>query len=243
VQGDGEWGLWLVHHILSLPLLPLHSPPPLQSGVPLTRDSPPQTAPAWVLPTGCSSSGTAPAWVLPAGSQVLPANLLQHGLLSLRGFTGPAQSLLQRGLPTGSQSPSGSSVGSSMGCRWISASLWTFMDCCGTACLTRVFSMSCRGISALVPGAPPPPPSLTWVCAELFLSHHLLSLAENAVIEGFFFSLLKYVVTELLPPSLMGSALASSRSIFLELAGTGFIRHGENFWQLLTEATPIVPLL
>jgi len=37
-------------------------------------------------------------------------------------------------------------------------------------------------------------------------------------------------------------ALASGVSI-LELAGTGFVRHGGSFSQLLTEATPIAPLL
>jgi len=43
----------------------------------------------------------------PTGSQVLPENLLHYGLLSLHGSTGPARSLLQRGLLMGSQLPSG----------------------------------------------------------------------------------------------------------------------------------------
>ena len=42
------------------------------------------------------------------------------------------------------------------------------------------------------------------------------------------FPILKYVITEVLPPLLMGLALASSRSI-LELAGTGFIGHRASF--------------
>jgi len=54
--------------------------------------------------------------------------------------------------------------------------------------------------------------------------------------------LLKYVITETLPPSLIGLALVSSGSV-LELAGTGFIRHRGSFLQLLTEATAIAPLL
>jgi len=40
----------------------------------------------------------------------------------------------------------------------------------------------------------------------------------------------------------MGSALASGGSI-LEPAGTGSVRHGGSFSQLLTEATPIAPWL
>ena len=43
----------------------------------------------------------------PTGSQVLPANLLQCGLLSLHRATGPARSLLQHWLPMGSQPPLG----------------------------------------------------------------------------------------------------------------------------------------
>ena len=48
---------------LFLMLLPPHSLPLLQCGVPSTGDSPPWTAPVWVPPMGCSSSWTAPAWV------------------------------------------------------------------------------------------------------------------------------------------------------------------------------------
>ena len=106
--------------------------------------------------------------------------------------------LLQCGSPTGSPflpracssvgSPWGhrllwastcSRVGSSMGCRWISAPQWTSMVCRGTTCLTMVFIMSCRvKISAPAPEAPPPPPSSqTLVSAELFLSHSLTPLS------------------------------------------------------------------
>jgi len=97
---------------------------------------------------------------------------------SLHGSAGPGRSLLQCGLPMGSQLPSGIHLlwlgVPSMGCRWISAPAWTSTGCRGTACLTRVFSTVCRGTSALVPGAPPAPAfSLTLVSAELFLSHIL----------------------------------------------------------------------
>jgi len=50
------------------------------------------------------------------------------------------------------------------------------------------------------------------------------------------FTVLTYVIPEVLPPLLMGLALASSGSV-LELAGVGCIGHGGSFWQLLTEAT------
>jgi len=49
----------------------------------------------------------------------------------------------------------------------------------GTACLITVFSTGCRGISALVPGAPPhPPSSLTLMSEELFLSRFLTPLSQ-----------------------------------------------------------------
>jgi len=69
-------------------------------------------------------------------------------------------------------------VGSSTGRRWISAPPWISMGCRVTAGLTTVFSMNCRGISALAPGVPPTPPSpLTLVSTELFLSHCLTPLS------------------------------------------------------------------
>jgi len=75
-----------------------------------------------------------------------------------------------------------------------------------------------------------------------FTSSHSSLLNCHFPTELFFLPFLKYVITEVLPPLLIGLALASSRSV-LELAGTGFIRHGGSFSQLLTEATPAVPLL
>jgi len=61
-------------------------------------------------------------------------------------------------------------------------------------------------------------------------------------LQFFFLPLLKYVIPEALPLSLIGLTLPSGGSV-LESAGTGFIRHGGSFSQLLTEATPIAPLL
>jgi len=59
--------------------------------------------------TNCSSVGPSHGvqFLSPVGSQVLPANLLQCGLLFLHGSTGPVRSLLQRRLPMGSQPPPG----------------------------------------------------------------------------------------------------------------------------------------
>jgi len=166
---------------------------------------------------------------------------------SLHGSAGPGRSLLQHRLPTGSQPPLGTStcfgVGSSMGYRLMSTPLWTSMGCRGTTCLIMVFIMSCKGrLSAPATGAPPPPPSsLTLMSAELFLSHHLTPLSSLRFYYNSF-PRLKYVITEVLPPSPIGLVLASGGSIS-EPAGTGFIRHGGSFLQLLTEATPIAPLL
>ena len=69
----------------------------------------------------------------PMGSQALSANLLQRGPLSLHRSTGLGRSLLQHGLPTGSQPPSGIHLlrpgVPSTGCRWTSAPPWTSMGC------------------------------------------------------------------------------------------------------------------
>jgi len=57
----------------------------------------------------------------------------------------------------------------------------------GTACLTVVFTMGCRGTSTPVPGALPSPPSaLTVGSAKVFLSG-LLSLLLFSLAQGFFF--------------------------------------------------------
>ena len=56
----------------------------------------------------------------------------------------------------------------------------------------------------------------------------IFSLLSSAAVAQGFFPLLKYVITEALPPSLMGSALVSGGSIF-EPAGIGSIGHGGSF--------------
>ncbi|KAJ7414373.1 hypothetical protein BTVI_41283 [Pitangus sulphuratus] len=60
-----------------------------------------------------------------------------------------------------------------------------------------------------------------------------------AVFAGFF-SLLGHVIPEALPPSLMGSALAS-RGFILELSGIGSIGYGGSFCHVLTEAMAVAP--
>jgi len=202
-QGDGILRLPWVHYTLSLLLLraregtPHTLPQPKHGGL-HTGDSSPQISPAWVLPVSCSSSWTATLWVLPAGCSSSGTDCSSVGPLhghkscqqtcsgmgsSLHGSTGPGRSLLQHGLPTGSQPHLGastsSSVESSRGCMWTSAPPLTSMSCKGTAYLTTVFSTSCRGISDPAPGVPPPPPSLlTLVSAELCLLHILTPLSQ-----------------------------------------------------------------
>jgi len=130
-----------------------------------------------------------------------------------------------------------SGVGPSMGCRWISAQQWISTGCRGTACLTMVFHHRLQGILC----------SGTWSTSFPLLhwpwclqSSHSSLLLQDAIVQ--FYSFLKYIATEVLPLPLMGLALASGGS-FLELAGVGSVGRRGSFSQLLTEATPVVPLL
>lgn len=76
----GEQGMQSVHNALSLPLFLPHAVVLLQHGVPSMGYSSLETAPAWVLATGCSPSETDCSSTGPL--QVLPENLLWCGLLS-----------------------------------------------------------------------------------------------------------------------------------------------------------------
>lgn len=90
-----------------------------------------------------------------------------------------------------------------------------------------------------IPGAPPPAPSsLTLVPAKLFLLHSLTLSDCNCFCATF--SFLKSVIPGMLPPPLVGSALACSGSILLP-AGIGSDRYEGNFWHLLTEVSPVAP--
>ena len=70
-----------------------HTLPLLQRGVPPTGDSPPPSAPAWVLPTGRSLPQTAPVRVLFMGCSPLNIHLLHHGPPWLQGTSLPHHGL------------------------------------------------------------------------------------------------------------------------------------------------------
>jgi len=150
---------------------------PLLCEVPLTGNSSPQTAPALVPSVGCSPSGIGCSSVGPPQGHKSCQQTCSSMGCSLPVSTGPGRSPLQRGLSTGScKHPCALArcpQRAACGC----VPPWTSMGYRGTACLTMVFSTGCKGISAPVPGAPPPPPSLTLVSAELFLSHFLTPLS------------------------------------------------------------------
>ena len=118
----------------------------------------------------------------PAGSQVLPANLLQRGLLFPwvhRSCQEPAPAWAFHRVTASFGHPPAPAWGPPQAAGGYLLHCKPSMGCRGTACLTMVFTTGCRGISALAPGAPPPPPSsLTLVSAELFLSHLLTPLCS-----------------------------------------------------------------
>jgi len=169
----------------------------------------------WV-PHGVTSPASKPAlaWApLSTDPQVLPEACSSTGFPLSHSFL---------------QASTCSGMVSSMGFRWISGPPWTPMSCRRTACLNLAYSVVYRGISAPVPGTPSSPPSsLALVSAELFLSHSL-TLSCCKLLLRRFFSLVKTIVTEVLPHLLIVLALGSSGSI-LEPAGTGCTRHKGSF--------------
>jgi len=133
----------------------------------------------------------------PVESQVLPANLIWHGLLSPRVHRSCQEPAPSAGSPQGHsllQASTSSSVGYSMGCRWISAPPWTSMGCRWTACLTMVFTMvQAAGESLLWCLKDLLPLLLPWPwCLQGCVSHiisflSLLTAAGLAQVLGFFF--------------------------------------------------------
>jgi len=225
---DGEWRLWSVHHRLSLPLLPLHGEDSSHS-VP---------APVWgpshgrqfstsfsnVRPshgvqrfTNCSRVG--PPWGHKS-CQKTCSTLCS----SLHGTTGPARSLLQHRLPTVSQPPSG-----------------IHLLLCGVLHGLQVDISSTTDLHGLQGGSLPHRGLLHGLqvnlcsgacttCSPSFFTDlgvcRVVSLTKSHSFLWLQIPHLKYVLTEALPLSLMGSALASGGSV-LELAGIGSVGHGD----------------
>ncbi|KAM9616085.1 uncharacterized protein ACIBXB_020459 [Morphnus guianensis] len=247
-QGDGEWALQSVRHTLSLLLLPPQGensslvpcsgvgslPPETVLHELLQCESFPQAAVLLEL----LQRGSLP-WAAVLQAQTAPAWVP-------RGVTNSARSLLQRGLPTGSQPPSGIPLLRCGVLPGLQVEICSAVDLHGLQGDSLPHHGLPRGLQGnLCSGAwsiSSPPSALTWGAAGLFLSHVLtpLSLAAVSVPQQLFFPLLRSVIPEVLPLSLMGSALSSSGSV-LEPAGIGSVGHGGSFWHLLTESTPVAP--
>jgi len=179
------------------------------------------------------------------GSQALPANLLQRGLLSPRvhrSWQEPAPVRAYRRVTASFRHPPALAWCPFHG---LQVEICSTMDLHGLQrhslphqgllhglqgnLCSGVWSTSCPSFFTDL-----------GVCRVVFLtlSHSFLSTAVPQQV----FPLLKYLIIEALPPSLTGLALASG-GLVLELAGTGSIRQGGSFSQLLMEATPIATLL
>lgn len=190
------------------------------------------------LPMGCSSSGTTPTSVPPMGCSSLRTGCSSVGTpwghksyqetcfsmgSSLHESAVPWQepfpALAYHGTTAFFWASACSSVGLlSMVCRGISSGAWrtfflSFLTVLGVyKVVPLTYSQSSRG-------------------AELLWHNNFWV---------FFF--LTCIITEALPPSLMGSALVNGGSI-LEKSGIGSVGHGGNFWELFTIAPPKLPNL
>ena len=265
-MGNGGYGQFITHGLCCSFLLwgkTPHTLPLLQREVPLMGDSSPQTSPVWVIPMDCSSSQTAPAWILPMGccpsdtdcSSVDPPwdhkpcqqNCSGMGS-SLHRSTGSGRSLLQSGAPHGA----------TVAFRHPPALAWGAfhrlqVDICCTMDLLGLQgdNLPHHGLHHDLEGKTfcsnilnTSSPSFFTDLGVCRFDSHFISLLSNCHLTAvlFFLPFVKSIITEALPLFLIALALASSRSV-LEPAGTGCIRYGGSFSQLLTEATPIAPLL
>lgn len=96
---------------------------------------------------------------------------------SLHEATGPAWSLHQCGFLTESQGIHLLWCGVLCGLQMDLCSPWDPHGLQGHRCLTMGCTRGCRGISALVPGAPPPSASsVSWVCLQGCFPHILSPL-------------------------------------------------------------------
>jgi len=111
----------------------------------------------------------------PTGSQALPANLLQRGLLSpwvRRSCQEPAPVRAPHGVTASFRHPPALVWGPFHRLQVEICSTMDLHGLQGAACLTMVCCTGCRRTSALSAGAcPHPPSSLTLVSAAFFLSH------------------------------------------------------------------------
>jgi len=100
--------------------------------------------------------------------------------------------------------PPAAAWGPSQAAGWISSLVWCSVGYRGTTCITMVYSRGCRGISA-----PPLPSSLTLVSARLFISH----FSFPAAVAQRFLPFLEYVIVEMPPSWLLGSAVPCGETI------------------------------
>lgn len=157
--------------------------------------------PAWVFHrTMGPASKPDPAWPpLFTGSQILPG-----ACCSAAGVNRPYP-------PAPAWSPVWAAG-------WISAPLYSFMDCRRAICITMVFTMGCRVIcsGACIASFPLLFTDLgDCVVVSPIYSHSSLTGAAQWLLPFF-----KYVFTEVQSTLLTGSALAIGRSV-LERGGTG----------------------
>jgi len=164
------------------------------------------------------------------GPQVL------QGACSSMGSPWGGHSLLQESTCSG--------VGSSLGCRWISAPpLSSGGSSGGQPAFHHCLLHRLQGNLLSGAWSTSSPSFFTdlGICRVVSVAYSHSSLAAKCHYTGFF-SLIKFVITEVLPLSLIGSALARDGSI-LEPGGTDCIRCRGSFSQLLAASTPIAPLL
>jgi len=176
------------------------------------------------------------------GSPALPANLRRHGLLSPqvhRSWQEPAPAWAPHRVTASFRHPPALAWGPFHRLQVEICSTVDLHGLQGDKLRHHGFHHRLQGKAFCTDISGPSSPSFftdLGVCRVVSLTLSHLSLSTAVSLQSFFLPFLEYVITETLPPSLIGLALASSRSV-LEPAATGFIRHGGSFSQLLTEAT------
>ena len=168
----------------------------------------------------------------PTGSQVLPENLFQRGLLSPWVY----RSCLEPGPAWASHGVTASFGNPLLRCGVLPG---LQVEICSTVDLPGLQgdSLPHRGLPHGLQGnlcssawSTSSPSFCTdlGVCRVVSLTCSHSSLWLQFLLSSNFFPLLKYVLPEALPPLLMGSDLASGRSV-LEPAGIGSVRHRRSF--------------